>query len=56
MFGWFAGLPDAIEAAANGPSVVQVATIAGADHFYTGKYDELAAVMADWVGASFPLD
>ncbi len=50
----FAGLPDAIQAAATNATSIQVTTIPGADHFYTGKYDELAAVMAAWVRAEFP--
>lgn len=50
----FAGLPEAIRAAASGVTAVRVATVAGADHFYTGKYDELAAVMVDWVRAVLP--
>jgi pimeloyl-ACP methyl ester carboxylesterase len=50
----FAGLPDAIQtAAANVPSI-QVTTIPGADHFYTGKYGELATAMADWVRTELP--
>ncbi len=50
----FAGLPEAIAAAATKASPIQVATLPGADHFYTGKYDELAAVMADWVRTELP--
>jgi len=52
----FAGLPEAIAAVAGGAGPVQVATIPGADHFYTGKYDELSAVMAAWVRATLRLD
>ena len=50
----FAGLPDAIASVVTNLTSVQVATIPGADHFYTGKYDELAAVMADWARAELP--
>lgn len=52
----FAGLPDAIGAVAGAAVAVQVATIPAADHFYTGKYNELAAVMAAWARATLPLD
>ena len=43
----FAGLPEAIEQALlepddSGGPAVSVTTIPGADHFYTGKYEELA--------------
>ena len=50
----FAGLPDAIQSVATSATSVQVTTIPGADHFYTGKYDELAVVMADWACAALP--
>ena len=50
----FAGLPDAIrQAVAHEEDVdgkqVEIAIIPGADHFYTGKYSELTAVIADWL-------
>jgi alpha/beta superfamily hydrolase len=50
----FAGLPEAIQqAVAQIDEVkrpkVQLTTIAGADHFYTGKYDELTDVAAKWL-------
>ncbi|MEO8495898.1 MAG: alpha/beta hydrolase family protein [Planctomycetota bacterium] len=50
----FAGLPDAIQQAVSetqtaGRSKVDVVTIADADHFYTGKHDELAGVAATWL-------
>ncbi|MDA1054091.1 MAG: alpha/beta hydrolase [Planctomycetota bacterium] len=50
----FAGLPAAIQRAvshANEPArdEVDVLTIAGADHFYTGKYAELADAVANWL-------
>jgi pimeloyl-ACP methyl ester carboxylesterase len=53
----FAGLPDAIqrsvaEAAEAGRSNVEVATIADADHFYTGKHDELADVVVGWLAGA----
>jgi len=50
----FAGLPDAIQRAvseaeeAERPKV-DVVTIADADHFYAGKHDELADVVARWL-------
>ncbi len=52
----FAGLPDAIrqavsEAEEAAQSDVDVVTIADADHFYTGKYDELADVVSPLVDA-----
>jgi len=50
----FAGLPDAIESVVTDATSVQVVTIPGADHFYTGKHDELATVMADWARAELP--
>lgn len=50
----FAGLPDAIESEATNATSIQVTMIPDADHFYTGKYCELAAVMADWVRAELP--
>jgi len=45
----FAGLPAAIGQRA--AKHVQVVTIPGADHFYTGKYSELAAAISDWLAA-----
>ena len=50
----FAGLPEAIQRAvrqADAPShpKLEVTTIAGADHFYTGKSDELTDVVANWL-------
>jgi pimeloyl-ACP methyl ester carboxylesterase len=50
----FAGLPDAIDQAVSGAqeagrSLVEVVTIPDADHFYTGKYDELAQTAAKWL-------
>lgn len=49
----FAGLPEAIQQAmtrvdAARQPAVEVTTIAGADHFYTGKYDELTDTVANW--------
>ncbi|MBC8357225.1 MAG: alpha/beta hydrolase [Planctomycetes bacterium] len=46
----FAGLPEAIhQATSDAPEIqragIKVATIAGADHFYSGKFDELAEVV-----------
>lgn len=51
----FAGLPEAIGAVSDSAEAIQVATVPGADHFYTGKYGELAAVMTDWARAGMPL-
>ncbi len=50
----FAGLPDAILQAVSGAEEAgrfkpDIMTIADADHFYTGKYDELAGVVAKWL-------
>lgn len=49
----FAGLPEAIADAKTASAKIQVATISGADHFYTGKYDDLAEVLEAWVVESF---
>jgi dienelactone hydrolase len=50
----FAGLPEAIQLAATQAveatrPKVEVTTIAGADHFYAGKYGELTDVVATWL-------
>ena len=50
----FDGLPDAIAAQATNETSIQITTVPGADHFYTGKYGELADVMAAWVLAELP--
>lgn len=41
----FHGMPEAVEALATPANRLQVAVLAGADHFYTGCYDSLAAVI-----------
>ena len=45
----FAGLPDAIRRALPDDAPVDCRTIVDADHFYTGKYDELASAILDWL-------
>lgn len=50
----FAGLPEAIRKVASEIDDAErvdqeVLTIVGADHFYTGKYDELADLVARWL-------
>jgi dienelactone hydrolase len=50
----FAGLPEAIRRAISQADEkkrpkFEVTTIAGADHFYTGKYGELTDVVANWL-------
>jgi pimeloyl-ACP methyl ester carboxylesterase len=49
----FRGLPEVIEAAAQGPAapnpLVQVATIAGGDHVYSGVRSELLARVERWL-------
>lgn len=50
----FAGLPEAIQQVTRSSNRAEVAslsisTIPGADHFYTGKYDELTDVAANWL-------
>jgi pimeloyl-ACP methyl ester carboxylesterase len=45
----FAGLPEAIELAVGPDSPVAVATIAGADHVYSGTRSELSARIERWL-------
>ncbi len=51
----FAGLPETIqktsvEAVDFDATKVSVSTIDGADHFYSGKYDQLTSVVSNWLG------
>ncbi len=50
----FAGLPEAIRDRAAESARIGVSTIAGADHFYTGVYDLLAAEMLSWLSDALP--
>jgi len=45
----FAGMPDAILAAATDAQHLQVETLPEADHFYTGQHAALARRIGDWV-------
>ena len=45
----FAGLPDAIRQAIPDEARIACRTIDGADHFYAGKYDELASQILGWL-------
>ncbi|MBP85992.1 MAG: hypothetical protein CMJ64_04625 [Planctomycetaceae bacterium] len=45
----FAGLPDAIRGALADHAPVDCRTIPDADHFYSGKYDELGRAILDWL-------
>lgn len=45
----FAGLPEAISNAVAGKPSVTSRTVAQADHFYSGKYDELNVEILDWL-------
>jgi dienelactone hydrolase len=47
----FSGLPEEIERLSRDNSFLQVATIAGADHFYSGCRDELTARLERWLRA-----
>ncbi len=51
----FAGLPATIAESSSADNVVDVATIDGADHFYTGQSGVLAEAMTGWLRGRFPL-
>jgi dienelactone hydrolase len=48
----FRGLPEAIIAAASPTQNIQVVTIAGANHVYTGQIEELAYKIRSWLAAA----
>ncbi len=48
----FRGLPEAIASAASTTQNIQVVTIAGANHVYTGQIDELAYKIRSWLAAA----
>jgi pimeloyl-ACP methyl ester carboxylesterase len=47
----FRGLPEAVAGAASPTQNIQVVTIAGANHSYTGQIDELAYKIRSWLAA-----
>ena len=49
----FAGMDQAIIAATASSQTVDIVTIAGADHFYTGVYDELGKDLVGWLTSQF---
>jgi pimeloyl-ACP methyl ester carboxylesterase len=49
----FAGLPDAIRKEQLPSQSIEVATVAGADHFYSGVHDSLSAAIIPWVQRTF---
>jgi pimeloyl-ACP methyl ester carboxylesterase len=46
----FRRVPDEIRAAARADQALEIAVVAGADHFYTGRRDELAQAVENWLG------
>lgn len=51
----FRDMPAQIEAVATGERVLQVAEIAGADHFYSGARSELIARVERWLRRTLPV-
>jgi pimeloyl-ACP methyl ester carboxylesterase len=45
----FAGLPDELRSRQRPDQQLQITTIAGADHVYTGLYDQLTAAILTWL-------
>jgi len=52
----FAGMPAALQNSASAAADLTLATIADADHFYTGTSDALAATIQAWVRARLTAD
>lgn len=51
----FAGLPDALAELRRPDQALEVTSIPGANHLYSGKHEELAETMCSWITHTFPI-
>lgn len=50
----FAGMPEALSSRRRADQPLEIVTIAGADHAYTGVYESLANALVTWLAKQFP--
>jgi len=51
----FQGVPEALSELGERARQVSVVPVAGADHFYTGMREEIAARVEEWLRSAFPV-